>query len=46
MKAQGATLGGSVVSGVLASACCLGPLVLARPARCRGRAVWEGSCFG
>ena len=28
MKAQGATLGGSVVSGVLASACCLGPLVL------------------
>src|SRR5712691_4804969 len=28
MKAQGATLAGSVVSGVLASACCMGPLVL------------------
>ena len=28
MRAQAATLGGSVVSGILASACCLGPLVL------------------
>jgi len=28
MRAQSATLAGSVVSGILASACCLGPLVL------------------
>lgn len=28
MKAQGATLAGSVLGGLLASACCLGPLVL------------------
>lgn len=28
MRVQGATLMGSVVSGILASACCLGPLVL------------------
>lgn len=28
MRAQGATLAGSIVSGILASACCLGPLVL------------------
>jgi mercuric ion transport protein len=28
MKAAGATLAGSIVSGILASACCLGPLVL------------------
>lgn len=28
MKAQGATLAGSILSGALASACCLGPLVL------------------
>ena len=27
MKSAGAVLGGSVLSGVLASACCLGPLV-------------------
>ena len=29
MKAQGATLVGSVVGGVLASVCCIGPLVFA-----------------
>jgi mercuric ion transport protein len=28
LKAQGATLAGSIVSGLAASACCLGPLVL------------------
>lgn len=28
MKAQGATLAGSMLGGILASACCLGPLVL------------------
>lgn len=28
MRARGATLAGSVLSGALASACCLGPLVL------------------
>ena len=28
MRAQSATLAGSVVSGIFASACCLGPLVL------------------
>jgi mercuric ion transport protein len=28
MRARGATLAGSVVSGIFASACCLGPLVL------------------
>jgi mercuric ion transport protein len=28
MRAQGATLAGSILGGVLASACCLGPLVL------------------
>lgn len=28
MNAQGATLAGSIASGILASACCLGPLVL------------------
>jgi mercuric ion transport protein len=28
MRAQSATLAGSLVSGVLSSACCLGPLVL------------------
>lgn len=28
MRAQGATLTGSVLSGIFASACCLGPLVL------------------
>jgi len=29
MKAQGATLAGSVIGGILASACCIGPLVFA-----------------
>jgi hypothetical protein len=29
VKAQGATVFGSVISGVLASACCIGPLVFA-----------------
>lgn len=29
MKAQGVTLVGSVVGGILASACCIGPLVFA-----------------
>ena len=29
MKAQSATMFGSVISGVLASACCIGPLVFA-----------------
>jgi len=29
MKAQSATVFGSVISGVLASACCIGPLVFA-----------------
>lgn len=29
MKAQGVTLAGSVVGGILASVCCIGPLVFA-----------------
>lgn len=29
MKAQGATLAGSVIGGILASVCCIGPLVFA-----------------
>jgi mercuric ion transport protein len=29
MKASSATIAGSVISGILASACCLGPLLLA-----------------
>ena len=29
MKAQGVTLAGSVIGGILASACCIGPLVFA-----------------
>jgi mercuric ion transport protein len=29
MKASSATMAGSVVSGILASACCMGPLLLA-----------------
>jgi len=29
MKAQGVTLAGSVIGGILASACCIGPVVFA-----------------
>jgi len=29
MKTRGVTLAGSVIGGILASACCIGPLVLA-----------------
>jgi mercuric ion transport protein len=29
MKAQGVTLAGSVIGGILASLCCIGPLVFA-----------------